>query len=516
MKDTKLKPSGLIAQIQIMSGLSTTEFLSNFIGYQSSECNSNPQAWTNLKDGDYFTKNLFSVAEQYLCNYDQWMRKIEKKYPLESKEEVLNNLLRIIENNDLYYSPNNPAGKKEVIYKKYNEEYLEKLTDSLRQSLEAPMYITNKDVYNFLWATVYLAVFKRIPDSFLIEDRIYKDTQEYNRKVLLRYGGSSVAAYRSIYTLAKEGNLVAQTELADLYYYGKINKNIKEYRKAFFWYFKAAGDLNNPSGAHYPLACWSLAYILFNYRFRRDLKHRIHIPEIENMSVFERRKKAIQYCLLALQTDSGICVQAYNLLGVIMDVMDSIFRYGDSQEVADAEKILKLIQNNDFICHLLGSKPCTPETFFQIASDSGYVEACNNLGRRELKRVIFEPHNQLEHIEKACKYLEISSLQNSTWASNKLGELYRTGKVSVYLDEFDRTETIYIYSLINSRKALEHYLRAVECFYDRDSAWAAVHLLESFSTEIDPEMKRHCIEIIHVVSEQAVMQYCQSACIAID
>lgn len=96
--------------------------------------------------------------------------------------------------------------------------------------------------------------------------------ETYNEQVLRRYGSMTMPAYRMIVGLAKAGNVVALTELGELYYNGRLTNGKPQYQKAFHCFLEAAGRPDEKREKRYPLACWNMAYILFNYQYRQDLK----------------------------------------------------------------------------------------------------------------------------------------------------------------------------------------------------------------------------------------------------
>lgn len=491
----------IIWNIQKLSGLNTMKFREKFLG-ESDDTSS--QNWSNIKYGDYFTSTSLTKAQMAIDNKREWIGNAEKSFCYDTKENMIDKLIEILSKDNLQYAVKNLRGGKadgsSNAMKLYNEEEKDGLICNLQSIKNNVVDVSNYDLIEQIWCIMYFAIYKRLPASFAQKDKFRKDMEEYNDTVMKLYGNTTRPAYRAIIDLAYSGNIVAQNELADLFYYGRLSGGEPQHKKAFEWFKKAAGELDDLKAIHYPLACWNVAYMLFNYHFRRDLKTKVTIKEIEEMSVKARRENAINYCLLALEQDKK-CIPAYNLLGVILDVLETIT--SESEEIS---ALITKVQSSELLRGLVGTT-INSEVLFLKASEGGYVEASSNLARRECDKALNSIENSFdekEHVIKAIDFFRNAAEKNGTWACNKLGEFYRLGKISVYYEEIDKTETKYFPEFINEEKARYYYLKATDNFLDKDSAWASLHLLESFKDDLDNESLERCREVIELVDNKEV------------
>jgi TPR repeat protein len=99
---------------------------------------------------------------------------------------------------------------------------------------------------------------------------------------------------------------------------------------------------------------------------------------------------------------------------------------------------------------------------FELAIEKGNIFACNNLG------LIYEKKG---NFEKAFKLYEKASNKNESWASNKLGEFYRTGK----------------FVKKDMKKAFFYYNKSNEDAMFEISAWAKYNLAVYFYKNGNPE-----------------------------
>ena len=111
----------------------------------------------------------------------------------------------------------------------------------------------------------------------------------------------------------------------------------------------------------------------------------------------------------------------------------------------------------------------------------------------------------LQSISEAIKYLEKSAENYCTWANNKLGELYREGYINIYYETIGKSESRQ-FKKIDRQKAKGYYLSAIDYFIDKDSAWAAYHLLESYSDELDRDTKNRCRDIIEIAKNKEIIE----------
>lgn len=466
------------------SSIKVSDFCKIFLGEEENNQNN----WTSIKNYDYLIKYKKTKAKDYLSRKKQWMGEV-KPYALPMRCEVVNGMILFLKSGRLMYAISNPASKKfdkKNDVKLYNKEEIKNLS-----SLYKKVKKNNYDHYEFLdaiWQTVYLAVYGFLPKN---DDLINNDMDEYEYKILKPYGGSmSIPAQRALYYLAKKGNVVALNDLGELYYYGKITNGVPDYQRAYCEFVKAAGNKDDC----YPLGCWNVAYMLFNYRFRRELKNICVIPELEVEPHETRIKKAIRYCIMAMKKDITF-MPAINLLGVILDVIVNV----DSYRTINVE-----ITNDLFIKELFKDKgEITPELFFKEAANPlyGYAEAENNLWRINCERAFKADHDstsESKYLKEAVKHLEISAKLHCTWACNKLGVYYSTGEMQIYYEETSTIEKRIFDQrrVIDKRKAFRFFLMAIDDFIDASSAWSAYHILTEFQDDIDEKIVDRCTDII--------------------
>lgn len=497
----------LLWNLQVLSGASTNEFRSKLLGEPEFSIGQNTQKWMNIKQADYLTSDALKDAKRAVLNKSKWKEQAAHLFRNQTQSDFLRKLISILKKK-LKYSLKTPGGKTgrnlEDFLKKnlipYNDNYKTALIESMQRCVQGKE--TEFDAMDYAWFATYLAIFKQLPNEFYQAGRLRHDLAEYNEMVQQRYGSVSTPAYRVIVSLANAGNLVAITELGELNYYGRFSQGKPQYKEAYRCFRIAAGELDGSSNIHYPLACWNIAYMMFNYGFRRDLKEAF-VSELEEQKMCERQEMAVRYCLTALEADRA-CVPVYNLLGVILDVLETTA--GHDKWARDTSLMIK---NSEIVQTIFGSDSITPENFFERASERGYVEASNNLARRECKKTISAKrgsHDQYVHLQKAIEYFERASQNSGTWASNKLGEFYRTGVISVYYEEINSTESVTFETCIDDNKAMYYYEKAMETFVDTHSAWACLHLLESYGDRIDEAIYNRCVYILNIVENKEIKE----------
>lgn len=478
--------------------LTQEEFIKSFLGVDIAN---NPDGKYNILDADYFTKTVFTTVADKLNDKSQWFETVQDITAL-NKEVILNKMLEIfslpIEKSISYYTNNRKSKKKEEKY--YEKDACKKIGEKLLELKKEPY--SDYEFFQVIWYIVYLAVYKHLPE----DNKIQNDYEEFNFNVIKKYGAVTKPAQRAIVELAKKGNVVAQNTLGELFLYGRIAGDEPHYEKAYSYFLKAAGDISNDGSVHLPIACWNVAYMLFNYQFRRELKN-VHISELNNTTLRDRIENAINYCILALKIDKK-CMPAFNLLGVILNVLEETTDSIISSTDRDCLKN-KIILNEDLKRLLPEGKECIAETLFEIASSAGYVESLNNLWRIYCRKAFDElqgSSDEQKYISEAIKYLEKSAKNHCTWANNKLGELYREGYINIYYETIGKSESRPYENLIDMQKAKEYYLSAIDYFIDKDSAWAAYHLLESYLDELDRDTKNRCRDIIEMAKNKEVIE----------
>ena len=496
----------IIYNLQTLSGLTTEEFRERILGEKS--ISSNTQVWSNIKYGDYLTKEMGRNAKNDINNKINWIKTRGSLFEYEQEKILISGLINILRIKDLRYAKSNPKGKSyndnnKTVYTLYDKKSKKVLLNYLKNMRKQVKDIKKYEALECIWLVMYFAIYKQLPSTFNQQDKLLKDIEEYNTMVIHSYGIVTNPAHRAIVELANVGNVVAQNTLGELFCYGRLSKGIPQYEDAYHWFQKAAGSLEDENAIHYPLACWNVAYMLFNYHFRRNLKEGVNIRELNVLTHETRTEMAIRYCILALKNDPT-CIPVYNLLGVMLDVLETM---------ENRKEIYKRLSEDSYLTERMGVKTLEPEIFFQKASQAGYVEASNNLARRETKRALAEPdrsRKQKEYIQKAIYYLQQSAERNGTWACRKLGELYTEGKINVYYEEVGKLDTRYYNreddEYIDLDKAYHYYLKAFEYFLDTDSAWSALHLLESFDDYLDAEQYKEYERVIEIVNNKEIRQ----------
>lgn len=487
MENKKDNESGMIL-FNVKSLMGSSINISDFCKYFLGEEENNQNNWTNIKNYDYLIKDKKNKAKVHLIEKNQWIEKV-KPYVLPVRYEMVDGMISFLKSNGLIFAVSNPLSKKfdkKNDVKQYNKMDIKALITSYKRVKK-----NNYDHYEYLdiiWQTVYLTVYGFLPKK---EDLLSNDIDEYEYKILKPYGGSmSIPAQRALYYLAKKGNVVAHNDLGELYYYGKITNGEPDYQRAYCEFVKAAGNGDDC----YPLGCWNVAYMLFNYRFRRELKNIPAIPELEVEPHEVRIKKAIRYCLRAIKKDVSF-MPALNLLGVIFDVIANV----DNYRTINVEII-----NDSFLQEMFREKgEITPELLFKEAANPlyGYAEAENNLWRINCERAFKAEHDSAsenKYLMEAIKHLEISAKLHCTWACNKLGVYYSTGEMQIYYEETSTIEKRIFdpKRVVDKRKAFRFFLMAIEDFIDASSAWAAYHILTEFQDDIDDKIIEKCIDII--------------------
>lgn len=506
---------GIIWQMQSISGQSVYAFRKKLLGEYMDSPEANPQRWQNIKTADYLDKTILRDARRTISNRDRWKNRANDFFLNYEQVELVCKLIDILETDPKYAKRNPSSGKfSEEDKIPYDATCVKELLTSMRK------YVNDHDrtfeALDYAWYIMYLAICKKLPSDFRGSSKVRHDMEEYGERVLRRYGSMTMPAYRTIVGLANAGNVVALTELGELYYNGRLTSGKPQYQKAFRCFLEAAGMPDENREARYPLACWNMAYILFNYQFRQDLK-RAYIYDLQDTKSKlsdreERQKEAIRYCLLGIKLDET-CVPLFNLLGVILDVLESVSTENENQQEAESAKnMMKMITQNSDICDFFQKDGIIPEDFFEYASERNYTEADNNLARRACKKILSAKTNESKkkHLELALKYFGRASDNFGTWASNKLGEFYRTGIINIFFEEKEETKQLYFPECQDDYLAKQYYQKAIEIFADEHSAWASIHLLESYYDELEEEVRTRCEDILRNTKNKELQEKYQS------
>jgi len=128
---------------------------------------------------------------------------------------------------------------------------------------------------------------------------------------------------------------------------------------------------------------------------------------------------------------------------------------------AAALNSIGLIYLNGNVPHISKNEAKAIE-YFELAIEKGNIFACNNLG------LIYEKKGEFE---KAFNLYQKASNKNESWASNRLGEFYRTGK----------------FVKKDMKKAFFYYNKSNEDAMFEISAWAKYNLAVYFYKNGNPE-----------------------------
>ncbi len=343
---------------------------------------------------------------------------------------------------------------------------------------------------------------------FKCNGRYEDDLKEYNEKILEKYGVTGQASEREMMCMADEGNTVALKLYADMIFYKKIlRKNY--YRDAFELYMKAAGMTVDEegnwecSGDSYPLSFWGIGYYLVNYKRESVLKNCETIEIIENMTLGERMKLALQMAVHCLDFESA--AGAINLVGRILyeasknEELFNILQPVIQKNVIDHEFVEVEFEISE--CNSMKDAAELAETFFISAAQEGYVFACNSLASKEAGRIISMkkeydkasagkaeeensklPEDISESIMNYICFLKLAADKYEPYAANRLGLFYATGEIISGEDKVAFRDYI-DYSL-----AKEYFLKAT-VYPDSNSAWAYFNLMKFFPKMYDRDIE---------------------------
>ena len=322
-------------------------------------------------------------------------------------------------------------------------------------------------------------------------DGSYKDDlEEYKEGVFKKFGASSRSAEREIMILAEEGNTVALKLYADMIFYKRIIRR-HAYRDAFFLYLESAGITITETGEWeiseraYPLAYWTLAFCLVNYRRGSFLAKCEPIDVIDKMTIRDRLGTAIELAVSSLQ--HAVIPGALNLIGhILYEVSNDDKLYEDLKEVIEANIPIK------------SSLSDMSEEYYKEAARKGYVYAANNLAAREADRISKMQEGVDEEetdraVEMYIEYLKMSADRYEPYAANRLGLFYMTGEIT------GKGGTTRHKSYIDTALAREYFYKATVC-PDANSAWAYFNLIKYFHKEYDNDIE-HMNEHMDYIKE---------------
>ncbi len=461
-KDTAEKTRGLVGRLYdelnaINLFSNTTDFI-DFISTEkgNEETKENKKSrtltisnacWAEIAKKDYFTKTLMIDISTVLDKEKDFEIELAKRFKgNDNLKDLLNpRLIDLLMSVDHYGTSNGDTVP-------YNSE--------LKTQLLSYFQVT-KDNYSIernIYLLIYFAVRKSLPANFYFGYGYRQQLNEFNEKVICRYGVNSKPGTRAIIELAESGNIFALYEHADMLYYGTGADNTPDYERAIVYYQKAAGlsridqQIKN-KGLCNPLALWSLSYIYFNYHRRVELKEIENISELERLSPEERLEYAIKYAKWAISMTS--CAPAENILGVI------------SRSLSENQRTQYSLKS--------------PIDYFNSAKKYDYIYAYNNIASIELDSIFLDPQNAESHLKAYLENLTISAKKMEPYAANTLGKFYLSGKITTKIDDQSYSNTYTNY--INPDTAKEYFKLAISAYRDGYSAWAYANLIVHFPEE---------------------------------
>ena len=340
-------------------------------------------------------------------------------------------------------------------------------------------------------------------------DGSYKeDIRVYTENIIERDGVSSKSSEREIVCMSEEGNLLALKLYADMIFYKKIYHK-HAYRDAFDLYMKSAGmsvfeGIWSCSGRSYPLAFWSLGYYLVNYKRESVLAKCETIDVIEEMSMKDRMRTALELSIACLESEN--ISAAINLVGrILRESSEDEELFNEIKDIVN-DKVLKLdlpeMTGRPDSISTMSDAAELAELFFVTAAQDGYVFACNSLAAKEADAIVqmktkidseetsddgkAELQEKLnESIINYICYLKIAADKYEPYASNRLGLFYMTGEISTSNGKKVFKE------YVDTSLAKEYFIRAT-VYPDENSAWGYFNLMKYF-----PKMYERDIDLMN-------------------
>lgn len=324
-------------------------------------------------------------------------------------------------------------------------------------------------------------------------DGSYKeDIKNYTEKIIERDGVSSKSSEREIVCLSEEGNLLALKLYADMIFYKKIYHK-HAFKDAFDLYMKSAGmtvfeGMWSCSGRSYPLAFWSLGYYLVNYKRESVLLKCETIDVIEEMSLKDRMRTALELSIACLESEN--ISAAINLVGrILSEASEDEEIFNEIKDIVNDKVItLDIPEMTDKLSKIESMHDAAElaDTFFVTAAQDGYVFACNSLAAKEAEKIVKqESGDESESIINYICYLKIAADKYEPYAANRLGLFYMTGEIA----SGDGKKVFKEY--VDKPLAKEYFLRAT-VYPDANSAWGYFNLMKYF-----PQMYEKDIDLMN-------------------
>ncbi len=273
-------------------------------------------------------------------------------------------------------------------------------------------YITVKRFSDTLYQYFMFVMRNELPEKALLEGYLdyAEDLNQFVGIVIEGSGANCPNGHFAIYKLAKEGNLFALMEAADIAYHGYNVLGKVDYQEAFYYYNRSL-----ELGKIHPLILFTLALMYLNYQDPEFEYKDAYIKEIDCLSVDERLEKVFEYLRIGVSWREG---KAYNLLGLIYcDPKWSKYRkmyYSDSENA---------------------------EYFYKMAIEANCVYGYINYAEYALEHVKRNEHFWSE--KKLCAYYKLF-IDNTIAAAKTENSIALLNMAKLYIDGAVYKEKVYL------------------------------------------------------------------------
>lgn len=307
---------------------------------------------------------------------------------------------------------------------------------------------------NCLFYYLYFAVTDKLHEDIGYGKYLYlrKDLEEYEKQVLMRYGGSGISGIETVFAMANraEPNIIALYEMGGMEFYGRGPSGVVDYEAAYNYYSKVL-ELNDS----HPLALWSIAYMKFTYKKDNYPLKNAKIAELdeEYPDGSSKRKERCWYEDIIYKVDQAYsygCAAAANLIGRIIE--------SDNNTFPDAYK---------------GKyRYMKAEDFYKESADNQYAFGCNNYARKCIEKAeqCEDTVGKVTYYKEAIKYYERSAESGNPWALNRMARYY--------VGEFVVCGVIVVN--IDRNKAYDYFKRAANFANLNQYYWPIINLCKYF------------------------------------
>lgn len=308
-----------------------------------------------------------------------------------------------------------------------------------------------------LYFYIYFAITDYLHEKMAYEnyDSLEKDIKEYTENVLLSVGSSGIPGMSKLYALANKNdspNIIALYEMGELEYYGRgPSGNAANHFEEAYGYYKATLELNEV----HPLALWSIAYIMFNYKRENTELENAIITELDDY-IAKQGKNRNWYMEIIYNVEESYaygCAAAANLIGKIIDAPEELFptKYKISYRYKKAED------------------------YYKESAMRGYMYGMNNYAQKLIEKANNLSEKENEYYSEALKYLKQSADMGEPWAANKMGLYYLKG--------------LYIKDKVIIKKDLElsfyYFKKSFVMSGMRNNYWACLNLFHYYYNNLD-------------------------------